>query len=42
MVFAICMLDSRSVTPAAKVFVDEAVDFCRRLQQAELAQGVDS
>ena len=30
MVFCVCVLNSRSVSPAAKVFVDAIVDFCQR------------
>jgi DNA-binding transcriptional LysR family regulator len=30
MVFCICVLNNRSLSPAAKVFVDAILDFCRR------------
>jgi hypothetical protein len=30
MVFCVCVLNSRSMSPAAKVFVDAIVDFCQR------------
>ena len=30
MVFCVCVLNSRSVSPAAKAFVDAIVDFCQR------------
>jgi DNA-binding transcriptional LysR family regulator len=29
MVFCVCVLNSRSVSPAAQVFVDAIVDFCQ-------------